>query len=430
MQVFMVGLSFKTAEVEIRERVAFPQKRLPKALKALCAKPAIHGAVILSTCNRMEIYVNTEDADAARSQIEEFISEYHNIKRSAFSRHLYQYEAVDAVWHLFEVVCSLDSMVLGEQQIIGQIRSAFKCSLESECSSMVLSRLFRQALEVGKHVRSRTSISESHVSVSTVAIDMAVEVFPDLAERTVLLIGSGEMSELAATYLAERGVHAFIVSSRTYAHAKTLAKKLGGNPWPFGHLDELIPKADIIVSATAAPHCVITPDMLQDIQKKLLILDIALPRDVDPACGEFEGVQLVDLDDLNVRIARNQQQRQNAVVQARAIIEEEVQLFETWIDEHAVTPTIKEMRKLADQVRDQELQHLYKRIGGDLSANDQQAIEAATSAIVNKLLHEPTVRMKKSVSENSDFECVEAARYLFGLTDGRLVHSPLLMQEK
>lgn len=429
MQVFMVGLSHKTADVEVRERVAFGHPQLPAALRALCAKNSIRGAVILSTCNRMEIYVNTDDAETARIQIAEFIAESKNISRAIFEPHLYSFEALDAVHHLFSVVSSLDSMVLGEQQIIGQTRIAFKSALEAGCVTMVLSRLFRQALETGKRVRSQTAISSSHVSVSTVAIDVAKQMFPDLACTTVLVVGSGEMSELAARYLLEQGVQSLLVSSRTYAHACSLAKELGGSARYFEELEQLIGEADIIVSSTAAPHCIITPDLLRTVRKKVLILDIALPRDVDPACRAHENVVLYDLDDLGAIVEDNQQHRRDAARDAQKIVDEETGLFGQWVEEHAVTPTIKEMRLRAEAVREQEVERLVECMDAGLSKHDRAALEAATNAIVNKLLHEPTVRMRASAADDTDFECVEAARFLFGLSEGRVEHSHVLANE-
>lgn len=429
MQVFMVGLSHKTADVELREKVAFGKHQLPDALRALCGKSSIRGAIILSTCNRMEIYVNTDDADTARTEIAEFISEFKQVGRLQFEPHLYSHEALDAVHHLFTVVSSLDSMVLGEQQIIGQTRTAFKTAMEAGCVTMVLGRLFRQALEVAKRVRNQTDISANHVSVSTVAIDVAKQTFPDFTHKTILIVGSGEMSELAARYLLEQGANSLVVSSRTYAHACSLAKELGGAARYFEELEQLILEADIIISSTAAPHYIITPELIQDVRKRVLILDIALPRDVDPACGACHNVVLYDLDDLGRLAEENQRHRQEAAQEVKRIVDEETAIFGQWVDEHGVTPTIKAMHLRADEVRQHEVDHMIKCLDADISEEDYAVIEAATNAIVNKLLHVPTARMRASVAENTDFECVEAARFLFGLSEGRVEHSHPLGNE-
>lgn len=377
----------------------------------------------------MEIYVNTDDAETARVEIAEFISEFKQIGRLQFEPHLYSYEALDAVHHLFNVVSSLDSMVLGEQQIIGQTRTAFKTAMETGCVTMVLSRLFRQALEVARRVRNQTDISDHHVSVSTVAIDVAKQTFPDLKGKSILIVGSGEMSELAARYLLEQGVESLIVSSRTYSHACSLAKELGGAARYFDELEQLVNEADIIISSTAAPHYIITPELLKDVRKRVLILDIALPRDVDPACAGCHNVVLYDLDDLGNLAAENQRHRQEAAKKAALIVDEETTVFGQWIDEHGVTPTVKEIHLRAEAVREHEVAHMIKCLDADISEEDRAVIEAATSAIVNKLLHVPTSRMRASVAENTDFECVEAARFLFGLSEGRVEHSHPLGNE-
>ncbi len=429
MHILVVGLNHRTADVELRERLAIRKTHLPQAIRSLCSYSAIRSALILSTCNRMELYIQTDDIDEARNQSIEFLESYHSISRMRFTSALYTKADADVTHHLFSVVCSLDSMVLGEQQIIGQIRYAFKTALNEGSLTLVMSHLFRQALEVGKRVRSQTSISESHVSVSTVAVDVAKRAFPDLSVARVLIVGSGEMSELAARYLCEQGVQSVVVSSRTYDHACHLADELHGQACRFEDLKTLIPQADIILSSTAAPHFVLTPSLFKSVDHPMLILDIALPRDVDPACAHNDRITLFDLDDLADEVQRNQDKRRSAAQQARAIVDEECDLFSSWVDEHSITPTIKEMRMKAEQVRRLEVDHLVKNLDIDLSDQDRHAIDKATNAIVNKLLHTPTVRMKKSVDSDSDFECVEAARFLFGLSDGSVEHSHVLANE-
>jgi len=425
----MLGLSHRTADVSVREKVAFTGNRLPEALQGICACPSVRGAVVLSTCNRMEIYVQAEDRDVAWHDILSFISTNRGVDAAEIEPHLYSATDGDVVSHLFSVVCSLDSMVLGEQQIIAQVRNAFKVSVETGTMTLVLSRLFRQALEVGKRVLSQTDISRSHVSVSTVAIDVAREAFPDLAERNVLIVGSGEMCELAARYLFEQGVRSFIVSSRTHAHACSLARELGGTPRQFDELPELLRTADIVITGTAAPHCIIGPEMLAANDHPLLVLDIAMPRDVDPACAECPQVTVCDLDCLGRQVQANQEHRREAAQEAQHIVDEETEGFIRWVEEHGVTPTIKEMRARAESVRVGEVEHLLRSLDADLSERDRMAIEKATSAIVNKLLHEPTARMRESVVAKTDFECVEAARFLFGLSHEQVEHSRVLAED-
>lgn len=417
MQVYMVGLSHKTAEVDVREAVSITHVRCESADRVLAQQPAIRGAVILSTCNRTEIYVDTDDSRAAHEQICDFIASFNSIDRSVFEGHLYKRNGFEAVHHLFSVVSSLESMVLGEQQITGQVREAFKKSMQAGTCTMVLARLFRQALSCGKRVRNETAISENHISLSTVAIDVARDEFDIFDDKTVLVVGSGEMSELAARYLRELGVRSFIVSSRTFAHACTLAQELGGDAQPYENLPELLSHADIVISSTAAPRTIIEPAMLQRCKEHLLILDIALPRDVDPACAGVPGVTLYDLDDLGRIISENQRKRRKAADAARAIVENETRNFLLWVAEHAVTPTIKRMRADAETMRVSEVDHLVRKLTVDLSDDDRASLDAATRAIVKKMLHEPTVRMKQSAAHNRDFECVEAVRYLYGYSN-------------
>ena len=429
MQLYMMGLSYKTADVDVRESVAISRPHLASALCSLTAYEGVRGAVILSTCNRTEIYVDAQSPDLAREGIRSFLREYRQVDVDEFEPHLYRREGFEAVHHLFSVVSSLDSMVLGEQQITGQVRNAFRQAMQAGTCTMVLARMFRQALTCGKRVRNETGISESHVSVSTVAIDVARAEFESFHDKTVLIVGSGEMSELAARYLQEQGVKSFIVSSRTYAHACTLAHELCGTARQFDELPELLRQADIVISSTAAPHYILVPSLLAGCKDHVLILDIALPRDVDPACGDIPGVTLYDLDGLGEIIAGNQEKRRQAADEARSIVEDETRAFVAWVGEHAVVPTIKKMRGDAEAIRAHEIEHMVKCLDANLSEDDMRVVECATRAIVNKILHEPTVRMKQSASHNRDFECVEAVRYLFGYSDGMVEHARSLAED-
>ena len=416
MQLYLLGLSFRTADMALRERVAFGRTTLTEAIRTLVDMPSIQGAIILSTCNRMEIYVDAADITAAHESILQFLSSYKNIDPASLEGHLYVRQKTEVVHHLFSVISSLDSMVLGEQQIAGQVRTAFSEALQAGGATMMLAHLFRQALAVSKRVRNQTAISENHVSVSTVAIDLARETLDSFEGKTTLVVGSGEMSELAARYLQSQGVESFIVSSRTYAHACSLARELGGSARYFDELESLIKMADIVLSSTAAPHYVIGPEILKNRDKPLFMLDIALPRDIDPACKNVPGVILYDLDDINERIKNNRGLRQRAADEARRIVDEETDLFIQWTGEHAVTPTIKRMRADAEAVRAAEVDHLLRVLHIEADSPAREAIDAATCALVNKILHTPTVRLKQGAG-GADLECIEAVRYLFGYSE-------------
>ena len=417
MNLFVIGLNHKTASVELRERVAFGQANLGETLGNLCAADSIYGAVILSTCNRTEVYAHAATLDAARNGVCSMLEAEKGIVPAEILPHLYTLAGSEAARHLFNVVSSLDSMVLGEAQIAGQVKDAFKIAQNASTTTMLLDRVFRQAREVGKRVRNQTSIGDSHVSLSTVAVDVAIDKFGDLTPCTTLIVGSGKMSELAARYLQEQGAKSLLVASRTHAHARSVAKRVGGEAHYFEELGELVLEADIIISSTAAPHYIIAPEALAGRTKPLLILDLAMPRDVDPACADIDGVSVCDLDDLGTIVAMNQRNREEQAQGAHAIVEEELGLLEDWVAQHAVTPTIKQLRAQAEDVRRDEVKHLLRVMQADLSDDDVAAIEAATNALVKKMLHAPTVALKDSVRDHTDYEMVDATRTLFGLAD-------------
>ncbi len=416
MSISVVGLNYQTANAELRGRVSFRRSDLKEKLHELQGRYNVDGCVIVSTCNRTELYVSTPSPVDADCEMRQFLLEEKDVSVDELDESLYSAYDAAAIRHLFTVVSSLDSMVLGEQQIIGQTRSAFRDASHAGTVNMALTRLFRQAMECGKRVRTQTAISESHVSVSTVAIDIAKRMFDTFEDKKVLVVGAGEASELAARYLKEQGVQAFIVSSRTREHAIALAEELGGTARRFEDLSELISDADIVVSGTAAQRYIIKPEMLANVKKELLILDIAIPRDVDPACAQIPGVTVCDLDAIGAEIARNKDQRTVAAEQAREIVEDETQKYLAWAKGYEATPLIKEMRLKAEQVRQNEVAHLLKTLDADLSEKDLKSLELATSAIVNKLLHQPTVCMRESATDRAGYETIDAARQLFGLT--------------
>ena len=415
MNFFVVGLNHKTASVELRERVAFTPAKMSDTLQSLCNAANVYGAAILSTCNRCEVYVHATSADAAFNSVSNLLVEQKGVLEVDFMPHLYTFEGEEAAQHLFEVVSSLDSMVLGEAQIAGQVKEAFKMAQHAGTTTMLLDRIFRQAREVGKRVRNQTEIGDAHVSLSTVAVDVAIDKFGDLRDRTILVVGSGKMSELAARYLQEQGAKSLMVASRTHAHACTVAQRVGGEAHFFDELYDLIGQADIIITSTAAPHHIIIPESLEQVNKPLLILDLAMPRDVDPACANKEGVSLCDLDDLGTIVAMNQRNREESAREAHAIVDEEIEVLRRWATEHAVTPTIKQLREQAECLREAETAHLLKAIKAPLSYADKEAVEAAMNALVKKMLHAPTMALKDSALSYTDYEMVEATRALFGL---------------
>ncbi len=421
MTIAFVGLNHKTAAVELREKTAFSAAEMPAALTALLHEPGVEEAVILSTCNRTEIYASINDRADGFDILSGFLCSNRGIPARDLMPHLYTADDLDAATHLFNVVCSLDSMVLGEQQILGQVRSAYRMATESDATGKVLNHLFHQALSVGKGVRSETEISRNHVSISTVAVDLAKRFFDDIGKRTVLVLGAGEMSELTARYLAEQNVGSVIVANRTYERALALATELGGRASRFDDIEESLALADIVISSTAAPGYVIKPDMLQRAAhhrrgRSLLLIDIAAPRDIDPACEDIDDVYLYSIDDLESIVRDNRAGREVAAVQAAGMVGDEVRQFADWLEVCDAAPTITELRGQADQIRDAELKRLFKHLG-DVDDDERKSIEAMANAIVSKMLHKPIKAMRDGAGTPDGANRVRAVRDLFDMDE-------------
>lgn len=434
MHLTLVGLSHKTAPVEIREKLTFPANRQEEALTRLTYGDSVGEAVIVSTCNRTEIYaVTAADADGPGAIID-FIADYHDLDRHELVRYLYIIEGEAVVRHLFRVVASLDSMVLGEAQILGQVKEAYDHAITNSATGRIFNKLFRQSFEVGKRVRTETEIGENAVSISYAAIELAKKVFESLEGRTVLIVGAGKMSELTAKHLVCNGVRKVLVANRTYERALELAQKFDGEAIPYDQLFVRMREADIVVSSTAATEYVITRDAIAPAAQKrrdpLFLIDIAVPRDIDPACSTVDDVFLYDIDDLNGVVSANLEERMVEARRAEVIIEEEILEFERWIESMEVVPTVAAMRAKAEKIRAEELEKAMKRLGG-LSEKELKTVEMMSQAIVNKMMHGPTERLKRASADNERYGVayVEAARYLYGLDanpEGKNPHTGLL----
>jgi len=427
MHLTLVGLSHKTAPIEIREKLTFPVKCQGDALAALLASPAISEAVILSTCNRTEIYAVSID-DSGSDAVIDFLCDYHGLDRHELIRYLYIVEERAVVKHLFRVVASLDSMVLGEAQILHQVKEAYDCACEASSASRVAHKLFRQSFEVGKRVRTETAIGESAVSISYAAVELAKKVFDTLAGRTILVVGAGKMSELTAKHLVSQGVASVLVANRTYERAVELAEKFEGTAVAYEDLFDHMRVADIVISSTSAPGYVISkPDVAEVMRHRrdpLFLIDIAVPRDIDPAVNELANAFVYDIDSLNGVVQSNLEERMREARRAEVIIDEELDSFEAWLESMEVVPTISAIRAKAEKVRAEELDKAMKRLGG-LSEKELETVEALTQAIVNKMLHGPTARLKAVASEKDGIVHVESARFLWGLDsnpEGRAPH--------
>lgn len=419
MHLILVGLSHKTAPIEIREKLTFPANVQADALSRLTCRSDVAEAVIVSTCNRTEIYAVVGGDAGGSEAIIDFISDYHSLDRHELIRYLYISEGEAVVKHLFRVVASLDSMVIGEAQILGQVKDAYDHAFENGACGRIFNKLFRQSFEVGKRVRTETAIGESAVSISYAAVELAKKVFDSLDGRTILVVGAGKMSELTAKHLVANGVKRTMVANRTYERAVELADRFEGEAIPYEELFTRMREADIVISSTAATQYVITrqdvaPTLKGRGNRPLFLIDIAVPRDIDPKVNDLAGVFLYDIDDLNGVVESNLEERMREARRAEGIIDEELAEFGSWLDSMEVVPTIAAMRANAEAMRAEEMAKALKRLGG-LSEKEIATVEALSTAIVNKMLHGPTARLRQAAGSKEGYLYVEAARHLYGL---------------
>jgi glutamyl-tRNA reductase len=420
MHLTLVGLSHKTAPIEIRETLTFPAARQAEALSALICSDAVAEAVILSTCNRTEIYAVTAAQETGADEVIDFMCDFHGLDRDTLAPYLYISQGKPVVRHLFRVVASLDSMVLGEAQILGQVKEAYDHAFENGATGRVFNRLFRHSFEVGKRVRTQTAIGESAVSISYAAVELAKKVFDSLEGRTILVIGAGEMSELTVKHLMSNGVREVLVANRTYERAADLAQRFEGRPIPYEDLFERMRDADIVISSTAATDYVVRRAEIEAVMRKrrggrpLFLIDIAVPRDIDPAVNDVSNVFLYDIDDLNGVVESNLEERTREARRAEVIIDEEITGFGAWLDSMEVVPTIAAIRAQAEHMRSEELEKALRRLGG-LSEKEIRTVEALSESIVNKMLHGPTARLRAAAGEKDGYEYVDMARRMWGL---------------
>lgn len=426
MTLIAVGASHRTASADLRGKLAIPADRLPGELAALCAHEAVFEAVIVSTCNRTEVYAVTLTAPDGMRAVVERLRALPGVDESAaaaLGSALYAKQGPGAVEHLFRVASSLDSLVLGESQVIGQVRRAFAAAEEAGTTGGLTRRLFRSALETGKLVRSRTAIGARSVSASTAAVELAKRMFGSLEGRRVLVIGAGEMGELALGYLRDQGVRDVTVANRTFERAAALAARLGGRAAGLDELEALAGRVDIVIAAHAAGRPLVTKGLMARARagrdEPLLVVDVALPRTVEPEVGELAGVTWCDLDGLSEMADGNARLRAAESVKAEALVAAQVDAFLAWLQEREVAPTVKQMHGKARAVCDAEVARAAKALaacrGEAVSEEERAALEAMAAAIAKKLLHGPTARLRKQALDPDGYRYTEAARYLFGL---------------
>ena len=414
--IVVVGLNHETAPVGVREALAFPKERLPEALARVRQEAGLGEAVILSTCNRVEVYGRStaESLDAVSG----FLARFHGREPAEIAPHLYRLEGEAAVRHAFRVAASLDSMVMGEPQILGQVKEAYEAAEKAGSLGSVLNALRNRSVAAAKRTRTETAIGRNAVSVSHVAVELARKIFGELRDRSVLLVGAGKMSEVAARQMVRDGARASVLGGRTFERAEQLAAALGGRAAPFESLRGELAKADIVISGTGAPGVVIHRADVEAAQaarrgRPLFIIDIAVPRDVAEDAGKVSGVFLYDLDDVKKVAEANLRERKKEASAAEAIVEEEIREFLEWRRSLDVVPLLVELRRRGDEIRKAEIEKARRRLG-PLTPEQESALEAATSAIVNKLLHGPTVQLKQ-MAGNGQPEHVGFIRKLFGL---------------
>ena len=417
-ELLVIGASHKTATLSLRERLSLPEGRAASLLGELVRATEVHEAVAISTCNRTEIYLVAADPVDAESLALSALSRQAGIRPTELLGNLYSLRGTDAVHHLFSVAAGLDSMILGENEIQGQVRRAYELALVEGTTGPITNRLFRDALSAGKRARTETGIGRSRVSVSSMAVELAEQVLGDLESRRVLVIGAGENGEVTARALADRGVHSIFVANRRYDRAIGLAARFGGEAVRFDEMPELLTQADIVVSCTASPHQIIGREELALVLEEragrpLLMMDIAVPRDIDPNVRDLPGLTLYDMDDLQHAVARNMSGREAEAVKAGRLVELEVERFSRWLGSLDIVPTITALRERGDDIVAQVLRENHER-WESVSENDRRRLEVMARAVVSRLLHEPTLRLKDSDGDRA-YVYVDALRELFAL---------------
>jgi len=419
LSVVVVGLNHRTVPLDLLERMTVPASRLPKALADLTSREHINEAVVLSTCNRIEVYVLAEKFHGAYQDIRNFFAEVSHVAPEEFSDHLTSLYDGDAARHLFSVASGLDSAVLGEHEILGQVRKSWETASTEGAVGPVLNTLFRHSLEVGKRVRTETAISRNITSVSQAAVAMATERLGGLGGRQVLIVGAGEMGEGLARALHGGGVAGIRVANRTWDRAVEVAGRLGGEPVRLDDLPHHLAEVDVLLTSTGASAAILEHGDLASVVgerhgRELLVVDIAVPRDVDPTAGEIEGVTLLDMDDLREFADVGIRERQREVTAVHAILDVELDRYVDESTARSVAPLVASLRARGDLVRSGELQRLVARLG-DLDDRQRDAVEALAAGIVGKLLHEPTVRLKDAAGTARGERLAEALRDLFDL---------------
>ncbi len=417
MRICHVGLNHKTTPIELREKLATPEAEIPSVLKQMVGHQAIREAILLSTCNRVEMTLVTHNPEEAIAIAHEWFAARAGVPLETMLPHLYTYTTEEAVLHLFRVAAGLDSLVLGEPQILGQVKASYDHALSAETAGHILHRLYQSTFAAAKRARSETAIGRQSVNVSACAVELAKQIFGDLNDKTVMLIGAGEMAELAARHLFGNGCRNILVANRTLARAEMLAAEFSGHAMTMEQLDTFLDAADIVISSTSASTYVLMPDMIEGALDKrggkpMLLLDIAVPRDIDPRIDDIDDVYLFDVDDLQQVVDGNRSQREQESLRAAELLEKEAQQFFSWLKSLESVPLIRAIQRQSDQARKEELAKARRYFKG-LSPEQEAALERFSQALTKRLLH-PTMTALKHLPEDIEGDMLMgAARSLF-----------------
>jgi glutamyl-tRNA reductase len=424
MRFQLIGVNHRTAPVEVRERLAIPESRLPEACKLLAEQPGVDEAMILCTCNRVEVLASTNNGGA---DLRRFLHSYFQLPAEELEKHLYEYREQDAVRHMFRVAASLDSMVVGEPQILGQVKEAYATARAMGTVRNQLDQLVTRAFAVAKRVRTETAVGSSSVSIASVAVELAKKIFGNLGGKSVYLIGAGKMSELAARHLLAHGCGSIFVANRTYDRAVHLADKFNGQAIRFEDLYSTCDRADIVITSTGAPHAIFRREHGEQFlsrrrNRPMFFIDIAVPRDVDPAMNKLDGIFVYDIDDLQQAVASHVSDRRKEAERAEAIVNLEVERFQARIQTLDVVPTIVSLQDHLETIRQAEIDRVRGRLGS-LTPDQEMAVEAMTRGIVNKIMHTPISTLKSAARESEATTVVELVRRLFNLHEKKSAKS-------
>jgi glutamyl-tRNA reductase len=421
MDILILGLNHESAPVHIREKIAFPEKEIGDPLRTVSALDGIREDLIISTCNRVEILLVAEKKEEAAEKVRDFIARYHEVDRQELDPHLYLHSGGDAIRHMYRVASSLDSLIVGEPQILGQVKDAYEYAREAGTVGLVLDRLMSKTLTVAKKVRTETGIARSAVSISFAAVELAKKIFGETEGRTAMIIGAGEMGELALRHLVNSGIKEVLVANRTFQKAVELAEEFGGTAVRFEDLHDYLLISDIVISSTGAPHVIIHADDIRKLMGRrkyqpMFFIDIAVPRDIDGAVNDIDNVYLYNVDDLQAVVNSNVKDRAKEAEKAEEIVRNEVGTFQKWVNSLQVVPTIKSLRKKVEQIKDGETERFLAKLP-DLSDKDRRQVKALTSAIVNKILHRPQTVLKEASHTEEAGLYLEVVKRMFDLPE-------------